>query len=269
MTLSFDAIATRFDDQRGLPVEALRALGAFFAGPSLDVIEPGVGTGRIALPIAMAGHRVIGLDISRPMLESCRARATALRIADRLALVAGAATALPFGDASFDAGIIASLLYLVPEWERVLDELGRVVRNGGRVLHVHERTVEGGALRRWSGTWRESIERTGFRHQPLTPTDEEVAAAMALRWGEVTTHRLASWTFGQTVADARRDYGARLRALYATVDEATWQRTVGDFLAWTEEAFHDPGIALAGLVHLEIVEATMPDSPIRPACLGS
>jgi ubiquinone/menaquinone biosynthesis C-methylase UbiE len=254
MTLSFDAIAGQFDGQRGLPVAALRAIGAFMAGPPLEVIEPGVGTGRIALPIAMAGHRVTGVDVSRPMLDACRAKAGALRLTDRISLVEGDATALPVADSSCDAGVIASLLYLVPDWERVLDELHRVVRPGGRVLLVRERTEEGEALQRWDATWREMIEGTGFRHQPLAPTDEEIIAAMEARWGAVRTHT-AAWSFGQTVAEARQDYGDRLRPLYAALDVATWQRTVADFLAWTEATFHDPGITLAGLVHFEIIEA--------------
>jgi SAM-dependent methyltransferase len=39
------------------------------------VLELGVGTGRIAVPIALTGVRVIGLDSSAPMLELCRERA--------------------------------------------------------------------------------------------------------------------------------------------------------------------------------------------------
>jgi SAM-dependent methyltransferase len=39
------------------------------------VVELGVGTGRIAVPIAQAGVRVIGVDSSRRMLDACRRRA--------------------------------------------------------------------------------------------------------------------------------------------------------------------------------------------------
>lgn len=33
-----------------------------------DILEVGVGTGRLAIPLALAGHRVVGLDSSRDML---------------------------------------------------------------------------------------------------------------------------------------------------------------------------------------------------------
>lgn len=273
VTLSFDAVAGQFDGQRGLPIVALRALGAYMTGPPLEIVEPGIGTGRIALPIAMAGHHVTGVDVSRPMLEACRAKGEALRLAGRVTLLEGDATALPVADNSFGAGVIASLLYLVAGWERVLDELDRVVRPGGRILLVRERTEEGEALRRWDATWRGMIEETGFRHQSLRPTDEEIVAAMRARWGEARTHALASWSFGQTVTQARQGYGERLRPLYAAVDEATWQRTVADFLAWTEATIDDPGMTLAGHVHFEIVEAVTGKRDARErrtaSCLGS
>jgi SAM-dependent methyltransferase len=53
------------------------------------VVELGVGTGRIAVPIALAGIRVVGVDSSEAMLERCRARAEAAGVADFLDLRLG------------------------------------------------------------------------------------------------------------------------------------------------------------------------------------
>lgn len=39
------------------------------AGPGAAVLELGVGTGRLAVPLAQAGHPVVGLDASEEMLE--------------------------------------------------------------------------------------------------------------------------------------------------------------------------------------------------------
>src|SRR6185436_9322173 len=52
--------------------EARKAVGRAGGGP---VVELGVGTGRIAIPVAEAGVAVIGVDSSAGMLEVCRARA--------------------------------------------------------------------------------------------------------------------------------------------------------------------------------------------------
>jgi SAM-dependent methyltransferase len=52
-------------------------------------VELGVGTGRIAIPIAEKGKRVIGVDSSREMLAACRRRAEAASVAELLDLRLG------------------------------------------------------------------------------------------------------------------------------------------------------------------------------------
>lgn len=54
-----------------------------------DVVELGVGTGRIAVPIAAAGTRVIGVDSSRAMLDVCAERARSAGLADLVDLRLG------------------------------------------------------------------------------------------------------------------------------------------------------------------------------------
>src|ERR687885_992701 len=79
----YDAIARLYDpwsrsvvEDVGFYVEEAVAAG----GP---VVELGVGTGRIAVPVAEAGVRVIGVDSSAGMLEVCAQRAAAAGGADR------------------------------------------------------------------------------------------------------------------------------------------------------------------------------------------
>lgn len=79
---SYDAIAELYDDWSRSVVEDVgfyvdEALAA--GGP---VVELGVGTGRIAVPVALAGVRVIGVDSSPGMLEVCRRHAEAAGVAD-------------------------------------------------------------------------------------------------------------------------------------------------------------------------------------------
>src|SRR5919206_1493862 len=71
----YDAIAALYDpwsvsvtEDVGFYLEEARRAG----GP---VVELGVGTGRIAVPIAADGIRVIGVDSSEGMLEVCRRHA--------------------------------------------------------------------------------------------------------------------------------------------------------------------------------------------------
>ncbi|HZO61352.1 MAG TPA: class I SAM-dependent methyltransferase [Gaiellaceae bacterium] len=69
--------------------EARKAAGRAGAEPAGPVVELGVGTGRIAVPVAAAGVPVIGIDRSRAMLEVCRERAEAAGVAGRVDLRVG------------------------------------------------------------------------------------------------------------------------------------------------------------------------------------
>jgi ubiquinone/menaquinone biosynthesis C-methylase UbiE len=85
----YDAIAELYDpwsrsvtEDVGFYVAEARKAG----GP---VVELGVGTGRIAIPIAQKGVRVIGVDSSREMLAACRSRAEAAGVTGFLDLRLG------------------------------------------------------------------------------------------------------------------------------------------------------------------------------------
>ncbi|MCA9834956.1 MAG: class I SAM-dependent methyltransferase [Thermomicrobiales bacterium] len=254
MTLTFDAMASQFDDQRGLPRAAisawLRCVDELAAGRQLHVIEPGIGTGRIALPLAIAGHVVAGVDISPPMLDVCRQRAETLGVADLVDAIWGDAADLPYAEHSFDLGVIAQLLYLVPDWTTVLDELARVVSPGGYVIHLTEPTIESDALQLWSSTWWQMVAETGYQQLEVKPGEDDIAAEFLRRWPDVQVQELASWEFGQTVAEARRDYGRRVRVVYPDMAQEVWDALVDRYLAWSESAFPDSSTMLSGRVVL-------------------
>jgi SAM-dependent methyltransferase len=86
----YDAIATLYDPWSTSVVEDI----SFYVEEALQaagrpVVELGVGTGRIAIPTAMAGVHVIGVDASAGMLEVCATRAREAGVADRLDLRQG------------------------------------------------------------------------------------------------------------------------------------------------------------------------------------
>jgi SAM-dependent methyltransferase len=89
----YDAIARLYDPwsrsvTEDVPFYVEEALTASRTGGG-PIVELGVGTGRIAVPIAQAGIRVIGVDSSGQMLEVCRATAEQAGVADLLDLRLG------------------------------------------------------------------------------------------------------------------------------------------------------------------------------------
>lgn len=261
--LSFDALASIFDDQRSLPTEAQSALYHVFADAASDgplrIVEPGAGTGRIAILALAAGHHVSAIDVSRPMLDAFSARLESLpNLASRATLLVGDATALPLDDDSFDIGILAQVLYLIPDWARALDELFRVVRPGGEVMLAQERSTMSPALRERDAAWRMAVESVGYRHMPQQPDDAEAVAALEQRSKRTAEQVVATWPFGQTCADA--DAGPqRLRPLYETLDDEKWKVAVERFGQWQRAHPVDAETWLGGSVELMLVRGTAPE----------
>ena len=72
---SYDAIAELYDPWNRSVTEDVDFYVAEARKDGGPVVELGVGTGRIAVPIARAGVRVVGVDSSKRMLDLCRRRA--------------------------------------------------------------------------------------------------------------------------------------------------------------------------------------------------
>jgi SAM-dependent methyltransferase len=68
--------------------------------PGSRILDVGCGYGRLAVPLAVAGHQVTGLDLSPTMIDAAREKAAAAGV--RIPFVVGSMTALPYADASFD-----------------------------------------------------------------------------------------------------------------------------------------------------------------------
>jgi ubiquinone/menaquinone biosynthesis C-methylase UbiE len=98
-----------------------------------DVLEVAVGTG-LNLPFYGPQARFTGIDLSPAMLEIARKRAADLgRQAD---LREGDAHNLTFDDDSFDSVVCTFSLCNIPDVDRAVDEMRRVLKPGGRLVLV-------------------------------------------------------------------------------------------------------------------------------------
>jgi SAM-dependent methyltransferase len=88
-TTPYDAIARLYDPWSRSVTEDIPFYVEEASRSGGPVVELGVGTGRIAVPIAGEGIAVIGVDSSAGMLAVCRERAADAGVADRLDLRLG------------------------------------------------------------------------------------------------------------------------------------------------------------------------------------
>ncbi|QJD15888.1 class I SAM-dependent methyltransferase [Paracoccus sanguinis] len=112
-----------------------------------SVLEVGVGTG-LALPLYGPNVSVTGVDYSAEMLEKARAKVEAEGLDRVTALRRMDARALEFPDASFDHVAAMHVISVVPEPEKVMSEIARVLRPGGSVVIVNHFARDTGLLAR-------------------------------------------------------------------------------------------------------------------------
>jgi SAM-dependent methyltransferase len=105
-----------------------------------EVVDIGCGSGALARALAVAGARVVALEVSDEQL----APALAGDDGSGVRYVVGRAQALPLGDAGVDIAVFMRTLHHVPveDMTRALHEARRVVRPGGTV-YVAEPLSEG------------------------------------------------------------------------------------------------------------------------------
>ncbi len=129
----FDEIAPRYDLMNRLMTlgidrswrkETIRALGLRRGD---RVVDLGCGTGDLAAEAAVAGARVIGVDLSRGMLEH------AVRRHPKCMFVRSDAAGLPLADQSCQAIVSGFALRNFVSVAEVLSESARVLQRGGRI----------------------------------------------------------------------------------------------------------------------------------------
>ncbi len=97
------------------------------------ILEVGVGTG-LSLDQYARSNRIVGIDISEPMLEKAHERVKRLRLDNVETITVMDAEHLTFPDASFDVVVAQYVVTAVPNPEKALDEFVRVVRPGGEII---------------------------------------------------------------------------------------------------------------------------------------
>lgn len=210
-SIPFDRAADYYDRTRGLSEEGRRRTNDLLAGELRDrgaVLEVGVGTGQLALPLAAVGVPVMGLDLARPMMDRLVAKAGGTL---PFPLVQSDATNAPFRDDSFGGAYLRWVLHLIPDWRTVVAELVRIVRPGGVILANHGS----------KGTGPRAAIHERFAQAAGLPSSDPVGLA---------------WSDHETLDAVMRDLGAPPRPLpeFTEVERGTAE----DFMTALEQNLH-------------------------------
>jgi phosphatidylethanolamine/phosphatidyl-N-methylethanolamine N-methyltransferase len=126
------------------------------------ILEVGVGTG-ISLPDYARSNRLVGVDISEPMLRKALERVAEQKLANVEALAVMDAEHLALSDDSFDVVVAQYVITAVPHPEATLDEFVRVLRPGGEIVLVNHIGAEAGLRRAFEQWFAPVARRLGWR----------------------------------------------------------------------------------------------------------
>lgn len=188
----YDAIAELYDPWSRSVTEDVGFYVAEAQKAGGPVVELGIGTGRIAVPIAQKQIRVIGVDSSREMLAACRRRAEAAGVAELLDLRLGDLQHPPLDEAvPLVICPFRSYLHLSDDGERA-DALAAaraaLVPGGRLVFDVFEpkpddiAETQGRWLEREPGIYERARWDEAARTLTLSVRGPEGATTMSLSW---------------------------------------------------------------------------------------
>jgi SAM-dependent methyltransferase len=172
-----------FDDEQSLILDAARLTG------TETVLDLACGPGIYTRPLArcVRAGRVFGLDLSLPMLRHAARRAQEEDIGN-VTFVRGTALRLPFPAEHFDLVNCCGALHLFPDVGRVLAEVARVLRPGGRFTVAAFRRSEGSAAALATAVRRRLLGLDAF-----SPRDLEARLVEAGLTGCTVHHARAAW----------------------------------------------------------------------------
>ncbi len=148
-SVNFDRAAAFYDATRDVGATATRRtldIVEASVGGRGPVLEIGVGTGALAIPLVERGLDVVGVDLSSAMLAKLSEKARA-EASPRV--LRADATRLPFRDGGFGAAYARHVLHLMSDWRTAVAELCRVVGRGVILIDA------GGPADRWFDLWLE------------------------------------------------------------------------------------------------------------------
>ena len=205
-----------------------RIVEAFGPPPGARVLDAGCGTGSQSVRLARRGFTVEGVDFSEHAVEQARANVSDEGLAGEIRLRQADLLALPFADAEFQYALCWGVLLHVPDVDRAVAELARVIGPGGKlaVSETNMRSIQTLALR----TVRRIMRRSG--------QDIRVAPAGIEKWRQTASGELVTrqsdvrWLIRRFAAEGltlRSRWAGQFTDVYTRVDSPPLRRAIHRF----------------------------------------
>ncbi|NJL95295.1 MAG: class I SAM-dependent methyltransferase [Anaerolineae bacterium] len=202
------------------------------------MLEIGVGTGRIAYPVALAGCQVTGFDVSAEMLAQTRASQPS-GLSERLRLVRADMQAMPFAARQFDAALAVHVLHLSKDLPTVLAEIARLLRPGAAFIQGDDWIDPESVV----GKLRNQLRSLAVQHSPnlMPPSAGRPMAERLAELGATEQHEIqvAEWTLHVSPAERLQQVEQRLDAESWFLPPDLFEKLVGALRAFAQATWSD------------------------------
>lgn len=124
------------------------------------LFEPGIGTGRWAIPFAKVGYNVFGIDISQRMLNELGGKILDYKDIS-LHFESGDVYSINSSDNHFNLCLISHLFHLLSDIKIALNEIIRVIKNDGSIIHI--KSGKGNSIPELSVLYFELLRDYGYK----------------------------------------------------------------------------------------------------------
>ena len=162
------------------------------------VLELATGPGMIARHIAPAAKSVVATDLAPKMIET----ALKAKNPENLSFEVADATSLRFEDNSFDVVVIANALHIIPNPEKALAEIRRVLKDDGLLIAPNYLLNVGGM----KNLWKKILNLIGIRFAHEWTANEFKAFLESNGWS-IKMVPVGNFRFGASYRWFDSDYG--------------------------------------------------------------
>lgn len=221
-SIVFDRAVSYYDNTRGFPPGVDAQVAAFIAEsagitPQSSVLEIGVGTGRIAVPLSRHSGAFIGVDLSLPMLSVLLGKQATTP--NPIRVVQGDVLHLPLARHSVDFALAVHILHLVASTERAVAELARVLKPGGVAITCWNDSDDD-AFAPLDDAWKSVVPQT---HQQTPRWLRSRAAFDAAGWESLGDSQAFAFIHPKTPTFHADRYRQRLFSSTWDMDDEQWR----------------------------------------------
>ena len=239
----YGRIAHLYDSTRPLPQSISaqicdRILQLVQPTPTTKFLEPGIGTGRTALPIIQKGYSYTGIDISQEMMNQLSSKFS--QLPKNLTLIQQNASTLPFDANSFDVVLTTHVLQCFDNPLNGLSEIQRVLKSDGIYLAC-ENLLSPQQKEIWQAfskiAHRYPTKSKSQTKDKFSPFGDVLQQELENRGATVEKVTAVQWQQSQSLKEIFNAFQSKAFGLCWLISETDFAKAIKEFEQWCLERY--------------------------------